>query len=239
MSAAPAWFVGPVDLEYGAAWELQKRLQQARIEGRIPDVVLLVQHPPVVTLGRRAEQANVLAPRETLEAAGVGLYEVERGGDVTLHGPGQVTGYPILSLDDHGRDLHLYLRNLEEAMIRVLARYDLVGTRVEGMTGVWVDGAKVAAIGVKVKRWVTMHGFAFNVDLDLDLYRWIVPCGIADKPVTSLEKLRAPAPCPGLDVVAGQLFHELTEVFGLAGEPRSLDELEAALGPPAGESDRD
>ena len=231
MTASPAWFVGPVDLDYGAAWDLQKRLQQARIDGLVPDVVLLVQHPPVVTLGRRAEAANVLAPRATLEAAGIGLYEVERGGDVTLHGPGQITGYPILDLDRHGRDLHLYLRNLEEAMIRVLARHELSGTRVDGMTGVWVDGAKVAAIGVKVRRWVTMHGFAFNVDLDLDLYRWIVPCGISDKPVTSLERLLAPAPCPSLPAVAAALLEELTAVFGFRGEVRSLEQVrEAAAG---------
>ena len=139
MSAAPAWFVGPVDLEYGAAWDLQKRLQQARIEGLVPDVLLLVQHPPVVTLGRRAALANVLAPRETLAANGIALFEVERGGDVTLHGPGQVTGYPIVSLDHHGRDLHAYLRNLEEAMIRVLARYGLVGERARVRVGLQAE----------------------------------------------------------------------------------------------------
>lgn len=230
MSPRPALVVGPLRLAYAEAWELQRRVQAARIEGRLPDTLVLVEHaPPVVTLGRGADAANLLVAEETLAAAGIELFRTDRGGDITYHGPGQVTGYPILSLDEHGRDLHRYLRNLEEVMLRALARYGLEGGRVEGLTGAWCQGAKVGAIGVKVRRWVTMHGFAFNVDPDLAHYRLIVPCGIDDRPVTSLARLLGGA-APPLAEVAGALAGELAEVFGLALEEVELEELHRRAG---------
>ena len=152
--------------------------------------LLLVEHdPPVLTMGRRAEEGHVLVPRERLAALGIEVHEVSRGGDVTYHGPGQLVAYLILRLDRHGRDVHLFMRNLEESVIRVLARYGVAGERAEGLTGVWVGREKVAAAGVAITRWVTYHGIALNVCPQMDHFGLIVPCGITDRGVTSLSAL--------------------------------------------------
>lgn len=174
---------------YREAWRLQRELVARRAAGRIGDTLLLLSHPPVVTLGRGSDPAHVVAGPAELAARGVELVETDRGGDVTFHGPGQVVGYPIVDLTSRGRDLHRYMRDVEETVIRALAEFGLEAGRVAGLTGVWVRGAKVAAIGIRVSRWITHHGFALNVDTDLSFFDLIVPCGIADRRVASMRAL--------------------------------------------------
>jgi len=176
-------------VDYGEAHHLQKRLLQEHIEGRGSDFLLLLQHNPVITIGRGGGRDNILMPRAALKAARIDTYETERGGDVTYHGPGQLTGYPIIDLRHFRKDAHWYLRQLEEIIISVLVGYGILGERMEGYTGVWVGNEKVAAIGVAIKRWITYHGFAFNVHPDMSHFQMIRPCGITDKGVTSLERL--------------------------------------------------
>lgn len=178
---------------YGEAHALQQRLQEARIEGRIPDVLLMLEHEPVITLGRGAKVGNVLLAQEMLAARGVELHETGRGGDVTYHGPGQLVGYPILDLSPDRRDVRRYVRDLEEVMIGVAADHGLAAERIEGLNGTWLrdpelGDRKLGAIGVRISRWVTMHGFALNVTTNLDHFALIVPCGIRGKGVTSLER---------------------------------------------------
>jgi lipoyl(octanoyl) transferase len=176
---------------YAEALVLQKQLVDDRREGRIGDVLLLVEHPHVLTLGVRGDggRSHILASDETLTARGVQVYETGRGGDITYHGPGQIVGYPILDLKPERCDVHRYVRDLEEVLIRVAGDYGLAAERVSGLTGVWVRGEKVAAIGVRIARWITSHGFALNVTTDLDYFDLIVPCGITDRGVTSLSRL--------------------------------------------------
>ncbi len=173
---------------YGDALEWQRRLAQDRLAGRLPhDVLLLLEHPPVITLGRNSQAEHVLSADD-----GVEVFEIERGGDVTYHGPGQLVGYPILDLTNYRQDLHWYLRTLEQALIDALARLGIPAERKPGYTGVWTaQGArKIASIGVHVKQWVTWHGFALNVTTDLAAFGRIVPCGIAGVEMTSIEKER-------------------------------------------------
>jgi lipoyl(octanoyl) transferase len=178
-------------VKYGEALELQKQLVEDRKAGRISDQLLLLQHPPVITLGVRSrdDRPHVLAPQEALEREGVELFETGRGGDVTFHGPGQLVGYPILDLNPDRRDVHRYVRDLEEALIRTVASFGVSAGRQTGLTGVWVGDHKLAAIGVRIARWITSHGFALNVATNLEGFRLIVPCGLSDKGVTSLSKL--------------------------------------------------
>lgn len=173
---------------YGVAFDLQRQLAARRKAGEIPDQLLFVEHPHVITLGRNAHESNVLASAAVLERAGVEVAQTDRGGDVTYHGPGQLVGYPILDLKDWKRDVVAYVRTVEEALIGALADLGVAGERADGMTGVWVDGKKVAAIGVHLSRWVTSHGFALNIDTDLRYFQYIVPCGLT-RPVTSLQEL--------------------------------------------------
>ena len=168
--------------------ELQRRLVRARIDGAMhDDILLLVEHDPVVTLGRGTRQTSLPLPEPVLRARGYEVVEVERGGDVTVHAPGQLVGYPIIDLQQHKPDLHWYLRQLEEAMIRGLAAFGLTAERTPGKTGVWVSGRKIGSIGVHVKRWVTLHGFALNVTTDLRLFNVVVPCGIDGVVMTSVR----------------------------------------------------
>jgi lipoyl(octanoyl) transferase len=173
---------------YQQAFLLQQSLAERRKRDEIPDQLLLVEHPHVITLGRNARDANILAPREVLERAGIEVHVSNRGGDVTYHGPGQIVGYPILDLRAWKRDVVAYVRALEQALIDTIAPFGIEGRRAEGMTGVWVGDAKVAAIGVHISRWTTTHGFALNVETDLSYFRYIVPCGLS-LPVTSLRQL--------------------------------------------------
>ena len=175
---------------YADALAMQRALVEERKAGRIPDLLLLLQHPPVITLGVRGDggRANIVATGERLAELGIDIAETGRGGDVTYHGPGQVVGYPIIDLKPDRCDVHVYVRDVEEVMIRVCADYGLTAGRVVGLTGTWIGAEKIGAIGVRISRWVTSHGFAFNVSTDLDHFKLIVPCGIADRGVTSLER---------------------------------------------------
>lgn len=187
MRVCEAQFLG--NIPYGEAHRLQERLVELRKRDEIPDKLLLLEHPHVITLGRAAETANVLADARIREELGVELFETGRGGDVTYHGPGQLVGYPIIHLAPDRCDVRRYVRDLEEVMIRVAAEYGIRAGRIDGLTGIWVGDEKLGAIGVRISRWVTMHGFAFNVNTDLDYFQLIVPCGIRDHGVTSLERL--------------------------------------------------
>lgn len=209
---------------YGEALALQQRLVDARRTGGIPDTLLLLEHPHVVTIGvRRGGAANVVATPERLAELGVELFETGRGGDVTYHGPGQIVAYPILDLKPDRQDVHRYVRDLEEVMIRVCRELGLDAGRLSGLTGVWVGGEKIGAIGVRISRWITSHGFAFNVNTDLDYFRLIVPCGISDRGVTSVAKLTGTVH----DVVAVQRLFErhFLNVFERSAVEQSLHEI--------------
>ncbi len=199
---------------YADGLALQKQLVERRKAGDIPDQLLLLEHPPVITLGVKArdDRSHVLATPDALERAGVELFETGRGGDVTYHGPGQLVGYPIIDLRPDRCDVHRYVRDLEDVLIRTAARFGVTAGRSKGQTGAWVGSEKLAAIGVRIARWVTSHGFAFNVTTDLSHFRWIVPCGIADKGVTSLEKLLShPVSMTDVETAAIEAF---ASVFG-------------------------
>ena len=216
-------------MAYGPALELQREVARRVIAAEIPDdVLLLVEHPPVVTLGRGSKDAHLLASPEFLRARGVELFEVERGGDVTFHGPGQLVGYPIIDLKRHKQDLHWYLRQVEESLIRALATLGIEAERSPGQTGVWTNGRKIASIGVHARDWVTWHGFALNVSTDLSYFDLIVPCGIAGVTMTSIERERRTAmPLPE---VADTVVRSFSEVFGLAAhdiDPSVLSPLVA------------
>jgi lipoate-protein ligase B len=174
---------------YKETWDLQKKLVDLRSQDKIADTLILTEHEPVITMGRGTAQKNLLVSRPELEKRGIELYQIERGGDITYHGPGQIVAYPIIDLNARGRDLHRYLRDLEETIMQTLDRYGLTGTLKKGMTGVWVDNHKLAAIGVAVSRWVSYHGLALNVNTDLDYAKLINPCGITQFPVGSISSM--------------------------------------------------
>jgi len=219
-------------LPYAAALELQRDVARRRISGDIrEDVLLLVEHPPVVTLGRTAKGANLIASPAYLASHGVELFEVERGGDVTFHGPGQLVGYPIVDLKRHKRDLHWYLRQVEEALIRSIAPFGLAGERRAGLTGVWAEGRKLASIGVHARDWVTWHGFALNVTTDLRYFDLIVPCGIDMVEMSSIarELERRGDAAPDSDVLLATVKANVAAGFGdvftldaAAMEPQAL-----------------
>ena len=176
---------------YAEALALQRSLVEERRAGSVGDLLLFVEHPHVLTLGVRGDggRGHILATPETLASRGIDVHETGRGGDITYHGPGQIVGYPVIDLKPDRCDVHRYVRDLEEVLIRTAGDYGIAATRVDGLTGVWVGREKLAAIGVRIGRWITSHGFAFNVSTDLDYFKLIVPCGIADRGVTSLAKL--------------------------------------------------
>ena len=189
MAERELWTVPLGILGYEEALELQRNIARDRISGAIPqDLLLLVEHPPVVTLGRSSKQKHLVASPEFLQSKGVELFEVERGGDVTFHGPGQLVGYPIIDLKRHKQDLHWYLRKIEEALINTLTDYGIPGERNTAFTGVWTRGKKIASIGVHARDWVTWHGFALNVTTDLSFFDLIVPCGIDGVVMTSIGR---------------------------------------------------
>ena len=208
---------------YGDALELQQQLVAQRKAGAIPDQLLLLEHPPVITLGVKARaRANVLAPQSVLEARGIELFEAGRGGDVTFHGPGQIVGYPILDLRPDRCDVHRYVRDLEEVMIRAAADVGVSAGRLSGLTGAWVEGRKLAAIGVRISRWTTSHGFAFNVATDLSDFGLIVPCGLSDRGVTSLAQL-------GVDVPLRRVADALVRAFESVFERSAVEPAAPAL----------
>jgi lipoyl(octanoyl) transferase len=200
---------------YGEALQMQHELVEERRAGRVPDLLLLLQHPHVLTLGVRGDggRAHVLAAPQRLQELGVELFETGRGGDVTYHGPGQVVGYPILDLRPDRCDVHRYVRDLEEVMIRVTGTYGLSAGRVAGLTGAWVGAEKIGAIGVRISRWITSHGFAYNVNTDLSFFNLLVPCGIADRGVTSLARLLGRN--VSHDEVEERFIEHFSEVFDL------------------------
>ncbi len=175
-------------MDYGKALELQQQLAGERKQGLIPDQLLLLEHPHVITLGRNGHLENLLADDQVLGRAGIAFFPTDRGGDITYHGPGQLVGYPIVDLREWKRDVGAYVRAVEQVIIDTLADYGIAGGRIAGLTGVWVEGRKIAAIGVHISRWVTSHGFALNVATDLSYFQYIVPCGLT-RPVTSMAQL--------------------------------------------------
>ena len=223
--------VGLGRMPYGEALQLQRDLAQRRLEGTLrQDLLLLVEHPPVVTLGRGSQPEHLVAPREFLEAKGVELYEVERGGDVTYHGPGQLVGYPIFDLQEHRLDLHWFLRALEEVLISALSQFGVPGERNPGYTGVWTAGRKIASIGIHVRQWVTWHGFALNVLTDLSYFDLIVPCGIPNVAMTSIQKElaeRAPRDLWGQSL--DQVVRGFCEVFDQRAQMVELSAVSRAL----------
>jgi lipoyl(octanoyl) transferase len=188
MERRPAQLYDLGIVPYADALELQRKLHAQRVAGAIPDTLLLLEHPPVITLGKAFHPEHLRYAREFYAQQGIELHPTDRGGDVTCHNPGQLVGYPIFDVSQHGRDLHKFLRDIEQAIIDALREFGVEAHREAGYTGVWVGDAKIAAIGVKVTKWVSMHGFALNVNNDLRLFQTIVPCGITDRPVTSLQQ---------------------------------------------------
>ncbi len=201
---------------YRQAWELQRQMVTARRQHRIPDTLVLLSHPPVITMGRGGRSEHLVGSLRELSARGVEFVETDRGGDVTFHGPGQIVGYAVVDLTQRERDLHRYLRDLEEVVVRALAEFEIHAGRVPGLTGVWAADAKLAAIGVRVSRWITHHGFALNVDTDLSYFDLIIPCGIADKRVTSMNELSESD--VSRDAVEDALARSFCDVFGSGAE---------------------
>lgn len=216
----PLWVASLGVVRYETALELQRAAAKARIDGSLPhDLLMIVQHPPVITTGRSTNHANLLATGAALQARGVELFDVERGGDVTFHGPGQIVGYPIMDLRQHREDLHWYLRQIETALIGVLATFGLEGEQRKGLTGVWTNSRKIASIGVHARSWVTWHGFALNVTTDLSYFDLIVPCGIDQVEMTSIERELGPARRPGLLLEAeNAVADHFAKVLGLSIE---------------------
>lgn len=213
-------------LDYGSTYTLQRELCRQRFEGAIPDTLLLVEHPPTITVGKSGKLSNILAEREVLRERGVSLFLTDRGGDVTYHGPGQLVAYPIMDLRQRGRDIHGYVRGLEETAIRTLALFSIAGTRNEH-PGVWVRGKQIAAIGIAVKRWVTMHGLSLNVNPDMGHFSLINPCGQAGVGVTSISAEKGEE--VPIDAVRAALVDTFLDVFGSSAEACSA-RLNAAIG---------
>ena len=207
MERRPAQLYDLGIVPYADALELQRKLHAQRVAGAIPDTLLLLEHPPVITLGKAFHPEHLRYAREFYAQQGIELHPTDRGGDVTCHNPGQLVGYPIFDVAQHGRDLHKFLRDIEQAIIDALRAFGVEAHREAGYTGVWVGDAKIAAIGIKVTKWVSMHGFALNVNNDLRLFQTIVPCGIADRPVTSLQQVL------GRAVPTEQVKYEIARAF--------------------------
>lgn len=213
---------------YADGLRIQEALHQARLEDRIPDTVLFLQHRPVITLGRRGRTQHLLVDEQRLREQGIDLFESSRGGDVTYHGPGQVVMYPIMRLSRQGRGSHSYLHQLEEVSIRTCAHYGVEAWRREGKSGAWTAAGKIAAIGFKLQRWVTLHGTSFNVENDLHGFNLIVPCGLAGEPVASLRKLLGDA-CPDVHRVALTMADQFEAVCGRELEKIHVKEASQAM----------
>jgi lipoyl(octanoyl) transferase len=211
-------------VDYPQALEWQRRLVAARQRGEIPDQLLLLEHPHVITLGRNGQLKNLLASDEILGRAGIAFYPTDRGGDVTYHGPGQLVGYPIVDLREWKRDVGAYVRAIEQTIIDTLADYGIAAGRIPKLTGVWVGERKIAAIGVHISRWVTSHGFALNVNTDLSYFQYIVPCGLT-RPVASMAQLGANAALAGVSHAVAGHFGRVFECEMLTGEAAPVGEL--------------
>jgi len=214
--------------DYEEALELQKKIAEARRDNRIEDTLLLLEHPPLITIGRSGSFKNILASKETLEKEGIRLYTVDRGGDVTYHGPGQLIGYPIMNLANYGKDIHSYVYRIEQSIVELLKQEYAVETDiVQGYIGVWHDTDKVAAIGVAVRSWITTHGFALNVNPDMNHFAMIHPCGIRDKGVTSLSRILNRKVT--VDEVAKKYPKYFGEIFSVEMNEITLEELKRGL----------
>ena len=200
-------------VSYRRAWELQRALVARRKAGETGDLLLLLEHPPVITLGRNGDRQHLLSSAELLDEQGIEFVETDRGGDITYHGPGQLVGYPILNLSGIRKDVVWYVRTLEEALIRAARDFGIRAGRREKLTGVWVDGCKLASIGVRISRWITSHGFALNVSTDLGSFQHIVPCGISACPVTSFRELLGRS--VNLSQVEESVAGHIGKLFGL------------------------
>jgi lipoyl(octanoyl) transferase len=200
-------------LDYARAFQMQMDLVAQRKRGEIPDHLLLLEHPHVITLGRNGHLENLLASEEVLSSSGIHFHPTDRGGDITYHGPGQLVGYPIMDLREWKRDVGAYVRSLEQVIIDTLAEFGISADRVKGCTGVWVNQAKIAAIGVHISRWVTSHGFALNVNTDMSYFQYIVPCGLT-KPVTSMAQLGIKT---NLEEVSERLAEHFCRNFEMSG----------------------
>jgi len=216
--------------EYKQCWQLQEKLLGLRADGLIGDVLLLTEHDPVYTIGKTGDGNHLLATDAELQKRGVTVHQTDRGGDITYHGPGQIVGYPILDLHGYYLDLHCYLRDIEEVIIRTLVRYGVKGTRMPEYTGDWMGNDKICAIGIKTSRWITMHGFAFNVATDLSFFDRIIPCGIFEKGVTSLQEVLGIA--VNQNDVARTLVEEFGVVFGVDVRETSLQAILSPNGSP-------
>ena len=198
-------------IDYKEAWDIQKSIHQLRVENKIDDVLFLLEHPHTYTLGKSADKENLTGDNRYLTENKISVYDIDRGGDITYHGPGQIVGYPIINLTNWKQDTHKYLRAIEEVIIQSCSEYGLNGGRVEKYTGVWINDRKICAIGIKVSRWITMHGFAFNINTDLELFNGIIPCGITGKDVTSLNReLKTEIP---LNDVKEKIIHHFSNIF--------------------------
>ncbi len=206
-------------VEYGAAYRMQRRLRQMRIEGAIPDVLLLLEHPPTVTLGKTGQTKNILVSPDQLRERKIALYFSGRGGDVTYHGPGQLVAYPVLSLKARNRDVHQYVRRLEEVALRTLKGFDIEAERDESHPGVWIGGEEIAAIGLSIKKWITMHGLALNVSPNLAHFSLIHPCGFTERKATSMARVLG-CEVPMGPVISG-FIRSFSEIFETAMEPGS------------------
>lgn len=214
-------------VSYSDALRWQYEILRRRVAGEIGDTILVLEHPATITLGRGAIAGDLLTSEEELARQGVSVVAVDRGGEITYHAPGQTVAYPILDLRKHGQDLHKYLRDLEEVVILTLSHYGINGYRIAGLTGVWVDEAKIAAIGIKVSRWVSMHGLAFNRDLDLTpMRRDFIPCGIRDRGVTSLREILG-AKAPSRIDLEACLMAAFCDIFNLQVAPASAKLLQS------------
>ena len=229
---APVWLVNLETILYADALALQHRLVDARKRGELNDVLLLLEHPPVFTLGRNANDSNIIASPDFLQEQGIDVFRVERGGDVTYHGPGQLVGYPILDLHNFRMDVGWFVRSMEELLIRTLADFGIQGKRIEKLVGVWVDTpngeAKVVQIGARIEQWITYHGFALNVNPNMQHFDFIIPCGISDKQVTSMTRLLNRP----LDMreVRERVAARFAEVFGAELVEVTKEELEERVG---------
>ena len=215
------WFADLGLIGYQECLSLQRRLVGQRLAGEIPDTLLLLEHQPVITLGTAGGKDSLLVKPEIAEKAGVELVQTDRGGNITYHGPGQLVGYPIFNLRAHGKDVHLFLRNLEEAVIDLLARFGVEGQSMPGLTGVWVGDDKICSIGIAVRQWISYHGFALNVSPNFEHWSLIHPCGLVDRQVTSIERLIGRN--PGMEAVKSAAVHSFAKVFGL--KPVQVDSL--------------
>ncbi|MDK2972265.1 MAG: lipoyl(octanoyl) transferase [Candidatus Sumerlaeota bacterium] len=225
LSPQPALFVDLGRMAYQEAWDLQRAINERQVAGTLGHVLLFVEHPPTITIGRRGKHEEVLAPKAVLERRGIAVTETDRGGEITYHGPGQIVAYPLVNIQQLGFGVHAFMRAMEEAVIQYTASLGLKGFRWEGRTGVWIGKDKACAMGIRVRKWWTLHGLALNVRTDLNHFGMIVPCGIRDRGVTSLERLMGEK-CPDFEQAKDGLKEHLARELRLDLTNSTVDALQ-------------